>query len=74
LQRVVAADAEQAQQCEPPPVRPQATARPNHLHTADGKLLADPLTRTDASAWDNLQRVITTILDNPLLEKPAIGA
>ena len=56
------------------PLHPELSTRPNHLHTADGKLLADPLTRTDASAWDNLQRVITTILDNPLLEKPAIGA
>lgn len=56
------------------PLHPQLATQPNHLHTADGQLRADPLTRTDASPWDNLQRVIATILDDPLLEKTDIGA
>ncbi|WP_374241306.1 hypothetical protein [Zoogloea sp.] len=56
------------------PLHPELATRPNHLHTADGGLWADPLTRTDASPWDNLQRVITTILDDPLLDKIDTGA
>lgn len=56
------------------PLHPQLATRPNHLHAADGQPCADPLTRTDASPWDNLQRVISTILDDPLLEKINIGA
>lgn len=56
------------------PLHPELTTRPNHLHTADGQLRADPLTRIDASPWDNLRRVISTILHNPLLEKPITGA
>lgn len=51
------------------PLHPELSTRPNHLHTADGRLSADPLTRTEASPWSNLQRVITTLLDDPLLEK-----
>lgn len=56
------------------PLHPELATRPNHLHAADGQLRADPLTCTDASPWDNLRRVIATILDDPFLEKPATGA
>ena len=55
------------------PLHPELRTRPNHLHTADGRLSADPLTRTDASPWSNLQRVIATLLDDPLLEKLTTG-
>ena len=56
------------------PLHPELATRPNHLHAADGRLCADPLTRIDASPWDNLQHVITTILDDPLLDKLDTGA
>lgn len=55
------------------PLHPQLATQPNHLHAADGQLRADLLTRIDASPWENLQRVITTILDDPLLEKTDSG-
>ena len=40
---------------------------PNHLHDAGGRVVADPITRLDASPEDNLQRLIRALLDNPML-------
>ena len=41
---------------------------PNHLHAADGKLRADPLTHCGDAPIDNLRRVIHAILQDPLLD------
>lgn len=41
--------------------------RPNHLHLADGRVVADPLTRTDAAPADNVAAVLRAILHDPLL-------
>ena len=40
---------------------------PNHMHEADGRIVADPLTRPEASPVDNLQSLIRALLDNPML-------
>jgi len=40
---------------------------PNHFHDAGGRILADPVTRPDASPQDNLQKLIRALLDDPML-------
>lgn len=40
---------------------------PNHLHTADGGVTADPITRPGAPPEDNLQNLVRALLENPLL-------
>lgn len=40
---------------------------PNHMHEADGRIVADPITRPEASPADNLQSLIRALLDNPML-------
>lgn len=40
---------------------------PNHLHTADGGVTADPLTRPDASPEDNVRRLVRALIDDPAL-------
>ena len=40
---------------------------PNHFHDAGGRIMADPVTRPDASPEDNLRSLIRTLLDNPML-------
>ena len=47
---------------------------PNHLHSADGSLHHDPLTLPGAAPWENLQRVITAILADPLLDRLTTSA
>lgn len=39
---------------------------PNHFHDAGGRIVADPITRTDAPPEDNLQKLIRALLDDPL--------
>ena len=53
------------------PTHPQLATFPRHLHLADGSVVADPLTRLDASAEDNLAAVIEAILSDPQLETVA---
>lgn len=57
------------------PVHAGLPTFPNHFHAADGALHGDPLTRPGDAPWENLRRVITTILTDPLLETllPAAG-
>lgn len=38
---------------------------PNHLHTGDGRVLADPVTRIDTSPRDNLRALMRVLLDDP---------
>lgn len=49
------------------PLHADLATYPNHLHAADGVLHHDPLTVAGAAPWDNLQRLITAILADPLL-------
>lgn len=49
------------------PAHPTLATRPNHLHVADGRVVADPLTRTDAAPLANVVAVIAAILVDPLL-------
>ena len=46
---------------------------PNHLHDAGGRVVADPITRLDATPEDNLQRLIRALLDNPMLGVQALS-
>lgn len=50
------------------PVHTDLATFPNHLHAADGKLRADPLTHCGDAPIDNLRRVIHAILQDPLLD------
>lgn len=49
------------------PTHPTLATRPNHLHLADGRVVADPLTRPDATPLANVVAVIGAIQDDPLL-------
>ncbi len=49
------------------PVHPELATFPNHLHDADGKIRADPLTRPGAAPWENARAVIAALLEDPLL-------
>lgn len=40
---------------------------PNHFHHADGRILADPVTRPGAPPQDNLHGLIRVLLDDPML-------
>lgn len=46
-----------------------ADAAANHRHTADGRQLDDPVTRCDATPWDNLRALLDILLDDPLLSR-----
>lgn len=46
---------------------------PHHFHDAAGRIVADPLTRPDATPEDNLHRLIRALLDDPMLGVKAIG-
>lgn len=52
------------------PTHPTLATHPNHLHLADGRAVADPLTRTDASPADNLSALIEALLRDPQLDFP----
>lgn len=39
---------------------------PNHFHDAGGRVVTDPITRPDALPEDNLQKLIRTLIDNPM--------
>ncbi len=46
------------------PSHPELATRPNHFHLADGRVIADPLTRVDARPADNLAAVMRALLDD----------
>lgn len=50
------------------PCHPDLATTPHHLHLADGRVVADPLTRPGAEPWDNLRAVVDAVLANPLLQ------
>lgn len=47
------------------PVHPALATAPNHLHRADGSVVADPLTRPGAEPAANLHALIAALLANP---------
>lgn len=49
------------------PLHPTLATRPNHLHRADGGVVADPLTRPDRSPGQNLAAVVAAVLVSPML-------
>lgn len=49
------------------PTHPHLATSPNHLHLPDGRVVADPLTRTASAPEQNLSAVITAVLTDPLL-------
>ncbi|MHB1374581.1 MAG: hypothetical protein ACYC5W_07070 [Thauera sp.] len=49
------------------PCHPELETAPNHLHLADGSVVADPLTRTNHSPEQNLARVIAALCEAPEL-------
>ena len=49
------------------PLHPDLATFPNHFHDAAGRIVADPVTRPDASPEDNLHRLIRALLDDPML-------
>lgn len=52
------------------PVHPELATFPHHVHGADGRLRADPLTVCGADPFDNLVRVVDALLEDPLLGAP----
>ena len=49
-----------------PVAHPVATA-PNHLHDADGRVLADPVTQPGRPPIENLQALFVALQNDPLL-------
>lgn len=49
------------------PLHPELATFPNHFHEAGGHIIADPITRPDASPADNLQKLIRALIDDPML-------
>jgi hypothetical protein len=49
------------------PLHQDLATFPNHFHDAGGRIMADPITRPDASPEDNLRKLIRALLDNPML-------
>lgn len=49
------------------PLHPDLATFPNHFHDAEGRVLADPLTRPDAAPQGNLRILVRALLDDPLL-------
>ena len=51
------------------PTHSELSTYPNHLHLADGRVIADPLTKVTATAEDNLAAVLRALLVDPLLSE-----
>ncbi|WP_297358700.1 hypothetical protein [Thauera sp.] len=49
------------------PTHPQLATTPNHLHRADGSVVADPLTRIGRSPQENLARMLEALSRDPQL-------
>ena len=46
---------------------------PNHFHDAGGRIVADPITRSDALPEDNLQKLIRALIDDPMFGVGNVG-
>jgi len=49
------------------PVHPGLATFPNHLHDHQGACRADPLTVPGRDPWENVERVLESVLADPLL-------
>lgn len=49
------------------PLHDKLATFPNHLHTLDGAVVADPVTETGAEPWRNVRALIERLLEQPLL-------
>lgn len=50
------------------PLHDELTTFPNHLHDAEGRLRADPVTVAGLEPWRNLQALFDKLANDPLLE------
>lgn len=48
------------------PLHPELATFPNHFHDAAGHIIADPITRPGLPPEENLQKLIRTLLDDPM--------
>lgn len=55
------------------PLHPGLATFPNHFHDAANCIVADPITRPDASPEENLRHLIRALLDDPMLGAKDIG-
>ncbi len=51
------------------PLHPDLATSPNHLHLADGRVVADPLTRPERAPEDNLRRLVDVLVQDPELTR-----
>lgn len=51
------------------PTHPHLATSPNHFHTDEGKIIADPVTRIGAKPLENIQALVTAIMRDPLLSQ-----
>ena len=49
------------------PVHPQFAPATNHMHTGDGRLVADTITRVGAAPADNVQALLAALIVDPRL-------
>lgn len=49
------------------PLHAHVPTWPNHLHDADGRVRADPLTAPGRDPWENVRSVLDALLADPLL-------
>ncbi len=49
------------------PSHPHLATHPNHLHLADGTVVADPVTHTDASPEANVCALVSALVHDPQL-------
>lgn len=49
------------------PIHHDLATFPNHFHDADGRVMADPITRPGDLPQENLRKLVRALLDNPML-------
>jgi len=54
-------------QIDTAPLHRELKTFPNHLHGVDGQVAEDPLTELGAAPWDNVRRLLDTLLENPAI-------
>ncbi|BAK78383.1 hypothetical protein NH8B_3634 [Pseudogulbenkiania sp. NH8B] len=50
------------------PLHPELATFPNHLHGVDGQVLADPVSMPGQTPWENANRLLKLLQQNPLLD------
>lgn len=53
------------------PLHPGLATFPHHIHDGEGTCRADPLTVPGRDPWENVERVLEALLEDPLLQKLA---